>query len=86
MNAQTRKCSPHQSCFLALLSRMTDFFSFFFSFFFPMRCAQLSGDVNAKVSAPWASPQDLQVTFGKKFSVGALSDLGLNSIRNFKGE
>jgi len=42
--------------------------------------------MNAKVSAPWAAPQDLQVTFGKKFSMGALSDLGLNSIRNLKGE
>jgi hypothetical protein len=38
------------------------------------------------VSAPWAAPQDLEVTFGKKFSVAALSDFGLNSIRNLKGE
>jgi len=47
---------------------------------------ELSGDFNAKVSAPWAAPQNLEVTFGKKFSVAALSDLGLNSIRSLKGE
>lgn len=47
---------------------------------------EVSGDFNAKVSAPWAAPKDLELTFGKKFSVSALGDLGLNSIRSLKGE